>query len=192
MKITTTEITDNNSLMKMIYTIASFVSLILALSANGLAQSTAYTDGKAAGLTSEQIDSLKELNAAIAVPTYIPKGFSLKEVNIEEPPAPEIVGYTLVYRNAAGKSFTIQSVNDGVGDVSVPQVYGRNRYFTNRIQAGYGMDGDTTLFVSWIESKKAYQPKGSLPQLYSLVSEKGDITLRDAVRIMESLRYLKK
>lgn len=170
------------------------LTVVLALfSATTLnAQSGAYTDGKAAGLSAEHLADLKKLNAAIALPTYLPKGFKLEKVVIEEPPAPDIIGYTVTYSNDTGKSFTIQSINDGVGDVSVPSVYGRNPYFTNRLQAGYDMDEGTTLFVSWIESKKAYQPKGSLTQLYSLVSEKGHITLRESIKIMASLRYLKR
>jgi len=152
----------------------------------------AYTDGKAAGLTSEQIAELKGLNAAVGVPTYIPAGFKLDAVVIEEPPAPEIVGYTLTYSNAKGRSFTIQSVNDGIGDVSSPQVYGRNSYFDGRIQAGYSMDEEKSLFVSWVGSLERYQPKNTLQQWYSLVADRGDITLREAVKVMASLRYLKR
>lgn len=166
------------------------VASLAALSIN--AQIGAYTDGKAGGLSSSQIAELKKLNAAIAIPTYLPKGFKLKDVEIGEPPAEGIVGYSIIYSNAAGRTFTLQSVNDGVGDVSVPTVYGRNPYFRNRLQSGYDMDDGTTLFVSWIESKKAYEPKGSTTQLYSLVSEKGNITLRESIKIMASLRYLKR
>lgn len=167
-----------------------FLLSILSLTAFG--QAKAWTDGKLAGLSAKQVAELKKLNAAIGLPTYIPSGFKLKSANIEEPPAPEIIGYTLVYSKASGESFTIQSVNDGIGDVSEPKVYGRNPYFGERVQAGYGMDGDTTLFVSWISSKSKYQPKNSITQYFSLVSEKGDLSLREAVKIMASLRYLKR
>lgn len=167
-----------------------FIALFASLSVN--AQKGAYTDGKAAGLSAEQISELRKLNAAIAVPTYLPKGFTLDGVEIGEPPADGIVGYSITYNNSAGKSFTLQSINDGVGDVSIPKVYGRNPYFRNRLQSGYDMDDGTTLFVSWIESKKAYEPKGSITQLYSLVSSKGHITLQESIKIMASLRYLKR
>lgn len=170
----------------------SLIAVLLFLLCSAAYSQGAYTDGKAAGLSEAQIAQLKELNAAIGLPTYIPRGFFLDSLNIEEPPAPEIVGYNLVYVNDQGRSFMIQSVNDGVGDVSEPKVFGKNQYFNNRIGAGYSFDDHQTLFVSWIESKKAYQPKGSTTQLFSLVADKGDITLQEGVRIMASLRYLKR
>lgn len=169
-----------------IFAIALFASLSVS------AQSGAFTDGKTAGLSADQIAELKKLNAAIAVPTFLPKGFKLEGLEIGEAPADGIVGYSITYSNAAGKSFTVQSINDGVGDVSIPKVYGRNPYFRNRLQSGYDMDDGTTLFVSWIESKKAYEPKGTITQLFSLVSEKGHITLQESIKIMASLRYLKR
>lgn len=167
-------------------------AIVLFASLNISAQKGAYTDGKAAGLSSDQIADLKKLNAAIAVPTFLPKGFTLEGVEIGEPPADGIVGYSITYSNTAGKSFTLQSINDGVGDVSIPKVFGRNPYFRNRLASGYDMDDGKTLFVSWIESKKSYEPKGTVTQLYSLVSEKGHITLQESIKIMASLRYLKR
>lgn len=168
----------------LLFAFAAFASVTVA--------QPAFTDGKAAGLSQEQISELKSLNAAVGVPTYIPAGFKLHAVVIEEPPAPEIVGYTLTYRNARRRSFTIQSVNDGIGDVSTPQAYGRNQFFEGRVQAGYSMDEEKSLFVSWIGSLERYQPKNTLQQWYSLVADRGDITLREAVKVMASLRYLKR
>lgn len=169
--------------------IAAFIAMLATASA---AQSGAYTDGRAAGLSARQAAELKELKAAVGVPTYVPAGFKLESVNIEEPPAPQVVGYTLVYRNARGRVFRIQSANDGIGDASEPRIYGRNPFFNNRLHAGFDFGEGTSVFVSWIESKRAYQPKGSLPQYYSLVADRGDITLREALRVMSSLRYLKR
>lgn len=174
------------------FSILFFLGVFAVFGFDVAAQKSAYTDGKAAGLSSDQIVELKKLNAAIGVPTYVPAGFKLNALNIEEPPAPKIIGFTLVYRNPAGKSFTIQSVNDGVGDVSTPRVFGRNTYFENGVQAGYTGDDEGGMFVSWMGSKERYQPKGSLQQLYSLVADKSDISLREAVKIMASLRYLRR
>lgn len=165
---------------------------LASVAAGDIFSQAAFTDGKAAGLSQKQIGDLKKLKAAVGVPTYLPAGFKLHEAVIEEPPAPEIVGYTLTYRNSKGRTFTIQSVNDGIGDVSTPQAYGRNPYFDGRVQAGYSMDEERSLFVSWIGSLKRYQPKDTLQQRYSLVADRGDITLREAVKVMASLRYLKR
>ncbi len=178
--------------VKRQFSILFFVGVIALFCFDVEAQKGAYTDGKAAGLSAEQTAELKKLNAAIGIPTYIPTGFKLDEMKIEEHPEPELVGYTLVYRNAAGKSFMIQSINDGVGDVSEPRVFGRNTYFENGVQAGYTGDDEGGLFVSWMGSKERYQPKGSLQQLYSLVADKSDISLREAVKVMASLRYLQR
>lgn len=178
--------------MKIHFSILFFVGVITIFGLEAAAQKAAYTDGKAAGLSAEQTAELKKLNAAIGIPTYIPTGFKLDEMKIEEHPEPEIVGYTLVYRNAARKSFMVQSINDGVGDISEPTVFGRNTYFENGVQAGYTGEDEGGIFVPWMGSKERYQPKGSLQQLYSLVADKSDISLREAVKIMASLRYLRR
>ena len=178
--------------MKTTLTSLFLLIFIASAAAGDCFAQAAFTDGKAAGLSQEQIGDLKKLNAAIGVPTYLPAGFKLHALDIMEPPAPEVVGYTLTYRNSKGRSFTIQSVNDGIGDVSTPQTYGRNPYFDGRVQAGYSMDEEKSLFVSWIGSLERYQPKDTLQQWYSLVADRGDITLREAVKVMASLRYLKR
>jgi hypothetical protein len=155
-------------------------------------QTGAYTDGKAAGLNAEQIALLRALNAAIAVPTYIPKDFRLHSLVIEDPYSPETVGYVLVYRNGEGRSFAMQSANEGIGDVSETRLTGRNRYFEGRVMAGVTGDEEEGLFVSWIGSRRAYQPRGSLQQFYSLAANMTDLSLREALRVMESLRHLRR
>ncbi|MDM7920866.1 MAG: hypothetical protein QUS14_01090 [Pyrinomonadaceae bacterium] len=173
----------------------SVLALIFALSllvSGAAAQSAAYTDGTTSRIPSDKLSELKKLNAAIAVPTYVPAGFKFDSLELEEPPAPGILFFTIVYRHSNGKSFAIQSANDGIGDVSESELFGRNPYFADRIAAGYSQDEEKSLFVSWMATKKRYEPKGSLTQYYSLVADKGDITLRESIKVMASLRYLKK
>lgn len=181
--------------MRMNRRVLPVIAVVLALAvsaSNAWAQSAAYTDGKTAGIPADKLEDLKMLNTAVAVPTYVPAGFKFEALELGEPPAPGIVFFTIVYRHSNGKSFAIQSANDGIGDVSTPEMYGRNPYFADRIAAGYSMDEEKSLFVSWIGSKKQYQPKGTYTQYYSLVADKGDVTLREAIKVMASLRYLKK
>ncbi|HXF43055.1 MAG TPA: hypothetical protein VNK26_04880 [Pyrinomonadaceae bacterium] len=152
----------------------------------------AYTSGSTSGLNSSQIEKLRSLKTAVAVPTWLPVGFKLSLFSIEEDKEQQLYGYTLIYESSKGASFTIQSANDGLGDVSNPVIFGRNPYFENRLAAGYDLDDGQTLFVSWIGSKKKYQPAGASQQFYSLVAKKGDVSLRTALRIMASLRYLRR
>jgi hypothetical protein len=155
------------------------------------AQPAAYTDGKAAQLSAQQISSLKKLKAAVAVPTYIPRGYTLDKVDIEKPDALGTVFFGFIYKNAAGKTVMVQSGNDGLGDIPYDGgVKGNNPYFDGVVEAGF--DEDKRVIVTWISSKRKFQPKGvKVAQSYSLIADERGISRQEAAKIMSSLRYLK-
>lgn len=157
----------------------------------------AFTDGKSALLSVEQIKNLKKLKAAVAVPTYIPAGYQLKAVEIQEPEA-HIVAFSISYENAAGKSFQIQSNNEALGDMAVRrEIKGKSVYFADTTQesaefyTGRDENDIDTIASEWLCSLEKYQPKGSLiQQCFQLLSDK-NISPDEAMKIMKSLRYLK-
>lgn len=174
--------------------LAIFVFFVLGISFVSGQTGAAYSDGKVAGLSAAQIKKLSALKAAVAVPTHVPAGFKLKEVKIPKPDAAGVIDYFLVYENAKGKTFTIQSTNDGIGDMIVKEeLTGKNPYFDGEFYAGRDEEGDETVAAQWIGSLKKYQPKTQkITQYYSLTSGAKSVTPQQAVTIMKSLRYLKR
>jgi len=68
----------------------------------------AYTDGKAALLPDSEIKSLKTVKAAVAVPTYLPSGFTLQKIVVPRTEQ-HVVIISMFYAAASGKNFQIQS-----------------------------------------------------------------------------------
>lgn len=167
------------------------------------ARAGAYVEGVAAKLSPAQVRKLLLLRSPIAVPTYIPAGFRVADVSGERDtktaPNYAIVVYRITYRGPRGRSFSIEAANEGIGDMflSTRTLKGSNPYFEHGIEVGY-MDDDAngspekTVASQWIGSRRQYQvTKGDDGgQNYHL--EATGITPREALRIMESLRYLKR
>lgn len=161
----------------------------------------AYDDGKASMLSDAQIANLKKLNAAVAVPTYVPAGYKIKNVEIQEPEA-HIVAFSIVYQDASGKSFTIESNNEALGDMAVKrEVKGSTDLFlplsrdvkTTEFYAGHDENDPNTVASEWLCSIETYQPKKSkISQCFQLLSDSKSISPAEAVKIMQSLRYLKR
>ncbi|HEX4951260.1 MAG TPA: hypothetical protein VFZ34_31675 [Blastocatellia bacterium] len=165
------------------------LSLLLGLTVS--AQSPAYTDGQSAQLTEARKTKLFKLKTAIAVPTYIPAGFQLEDVTTEtEPSAPGVCSYFLKYGKGKGEQFVVQAANDGIGSVDMKkEIKGRNPYFEGTIVVG--LDEDKSVFAEWIGSKKPYQPKGTKYQMFCSLTTAA-LSRQEALKVMQSLRYLKK
>ncbi len=160
-----------------------------------------YDDGKSAMLSDAQIKKLGALNAAVAVPTYVPASYKIKNVEIQEPEA-HIVAFSIIYEDAAGKSFTIQSNNEALGDMAVKrEVRGSSDLFlplgskvkTSAFYAGHDENDVTVVASEWLCSIGIYQPKKSKhSQCFQLLSDDKSVSPNEAVKIMQSLRYLKR
>lgn len=162
----------------------------------------AYVGGGAAKLTDAHIRKLLRLKAPVAVPTYIPGGFRIAGVSARRDtktsPDYPIIDYAISYVAPGGKSFSINSANEGIGDLflSAKTLKGSNPLLEHPIEVGY-MDDDTDgvpekeIASQWVACAKRFRlrktPDGE--QVYHLRAK--GITLREALRIMESLRYLK-
>lgn len=179
--------------------ICSVLLLATLVAAVGLAQTTqptskkqvlqsAFSDGSSTQLNQEQIGKLLALKVPIAVPTYIPQGFTLNNVTASR--ENEIVDYTLEYANPAGGSFTVQSANDGIGSVDLSKIRrGRNPYFKGELLVGHP-DGETgNSHAEWVENNPRHS--GSRAQQFYSVTGEGVLPI-ETMKIMRSLRYLKR
>ncbi len=148
----------------------------------------AFAKGSAAALKENQISRLLALRIPVAIPTYIPDGFRIAEVNIEKDKY--TTGYNLHYENNRGATFVIQSADDGIGSVETNRtIKGRNPLFAGELLVGYQLEDKNSIWGEWIENKR--QASGvKKNQYYSLTASK--ISLQEAMKIMKSLRYLEK
>ncbi|MGB8507689.1 MAG: hypothetical protein WCD76_04735 [Pyrinomonadaceae bacterium] len=166
--------------------------------------SRAYVDGAAARLSPAHVARLLRLNAPIGVPTLIPAGFRAERVttrrDTKTSPGVAIIDYTIKYVGPRRKSFSIVSANEGIGDLFLAEqtLSGLNPYFEDGIVVAY-LDEDIvdglpkkTVASQWMKSKRRYEVhRGALAsQMYHIVGH--GLTPREALSIMESLRYLKK
>ena len=166
---------------------------------DSMSDETAFTDGKTALMSGAELGKLKKINAAVAVPTYLPAGFKLKNVEIQEPEA-HIVAFSIFYETADGKSFEIQSNNEALGDMAVKrEVKFGNSYFldsaqkTDEFYAGHDENDANTIASEWLCSAKKYQPKDTeYAQCFQLLSGGKSLIASEASKIMQSLRYLKR
>ena len=169
---------------------------VTAVSGQTVDQADPYTNGQAALLSTANIKSLTALKAAIAVPTYVPAGYKLKKVWIQAPEA-DIVAFSFRYEDAAGKAFTIESNNEALGDMEVKrEIHGMSKLFKDSAQetgdfyVGHDENDAKTVASEWLCSTSKYQPKGTSPQCFQFLSE--NLPPADAMKIMSSLRYLKR
>ena len=149
-------------------------------------------------LSAANIKKFGALNAAVAVPTYIPKGYKFKKLEIQAPEA-HIIAFSIIYAGAAGKTFTIESNNEALGDMAVKrEVKGQSSYFkdsaqeTGEFHAGHDQNDAKTVASEWLCSVPEFQPKKSIAQCFHLLSNSKSIAPAEAMKIMNSLRYLKR
>lgn len=158
----------------------------------------AYTDGKGSLLTAAQLAKLAKLNAASAVPTFIPEGYKLVRFEIQ-PPEQHIVVFTMTYAGPSGKTFKIESNNEGLGDMAVKrEVKGKASYFqdsaleTSEFYTGHDEHDANTVASEWLCSPKKYWPNTSkIQQCYQFLGDSKALSPADAMKVMQSLRYLK-
>lgn len=165
----------------------------------------AYVSGAAAKLAPAHINKLLRLQTPVALPTYIPAGFRVSRVtatrDTKTSPTFAIVDYSITYAAPGGKRFSIKSANEGIGDIFINEektIQGSNPYFEGSVvYVGYLYDDELgrpgkQIASEWVSSLKPYQlkknDKGT--QMYHLRAE--GISLQEALKIMESLRYLQR
>jgi hypothetical protein len=183
------------------------LTLLLQLTAIGLlglfltaAAQGAYTDGKAAQLKASDIKRLKALRAPIAVPTYVPAGYKLKDAGgrVEMIGKFWSVDYGLTYENAKGDSLEIISANEGLGDLPFTVVLsGNNPYFgaidvgTQDITEDGKVKANAQYETDWVENKPAYVPKGARSRRQAYRVHSTALSAKEVLKVKLSLRYLR-
>lgn len=188
--------------MKLLSIKSLFLLIVISMFAIQAKAQGAYSDGNAAQLSDTQKQKLLALKAPVAVPTYVPNGFVLKNVTANRTKESNfyLIDYSLEYIDTKGNTFTIDSTNDGIGDHFITKtVSGKNPYFKGTVMVGPldpEAEGDSangkSVQAEWIESLPKYNPEGASAktvQFYALDAE--GITKQEGLKIMLSLRYLK-
>ena len=172
-----------SQIIRIVGVVASTLVISFAVhQVSAQSKGSVYTDGKTAMLSAANIQKLAAVKAAVAVPTFLPAGYKVKKVWIQKPEG-HIVAFSIRYENAAGKYFTIESNNEALGDMAVKrEVKGESSLFKDSAQengifhAGHDENDAKTVASEWLCSIQKYQPKGSIPQCFQLLSESKSIT----------------
>lgn len=175
-----------------IATLAGLTSLII----NAAIHPSVLAAPAEAKLTPAQIQQLRSLGIEIAVPTYIPNRFRVDKVKVQPcPPGSRrfCPQYTITYRGPNNTCFAIESTGGGIG--GVPE--GDRTFAINSPLFGdgllelgkYGQSKTPTLLAQWLGNGPFYRFTGAgvIPEL----SRCNNISPQEAVRVTESLQYLK-
>ncbi|MBW4420953.1 MAG: hypothetical protein KME13_17235 [Myxacorys californica WJT36-NPBG1] len=153
-----------------------------------------------AQLTSHQKQLLKAVGLKIAVPTYVPRGFTLDKVVAQVDRQSRIggMGYTVFYRRYDSDSnkdfcFAIEATNGGIGDLPEgSRSFPINSPTFGKSSLEYGKYGGAkspTYLSSWLGEEKGpfyrFVGAGVLPGL----STCSNISAQEAIRVTQSLRY---
>lgn len=107
------------------------------------------------GLTPAQTRSLKALGIPVAVPSYVPTGFSADNLDLQPCPANAnrnakgVCGrkpnYTIVYRQANNTCFVVNGIADGVGGADMEYSYETNTPLLGAVSIGFGRTSSRTV-----------------------------------------------
>lgn len=128
--------------MKRIVTLA----LVLFLSQGAFAQHES-------GLSKAQIKLLRGLGQTVAVPTYLPEGFSVHKVvaTIAKRGVGGGASYRILYSSRDRKGFVVEGVSSGVGhpeaDIMIPVV---SPVFGETFVGVYKFDGQKSVSGDWL------------------------------------------
>jgi hypothetical protein len=152
-------------------------------------------------LSPNQTQLLMALGLRVAVPTYVPRGFTLEKVSAEIDQQSRIggIGYTIIYRRYDSNTnqdfcFAIQATNGGIGDLpDGSQSYPINSPSFGKSSLEYGNYGQTsspTYLSNWLggESGPFYRFVGAgvIPGL----SPCRNLSVQEAIRVTESIQYM--
>ena len=154
-------------------------------------------------LSSQQLRLLKTTLIKGATPTYVPTGFKLEKVQVEADRDTRVGGisYTIFYRRydiGSNKDlcFAIEATNGGIGDLpegiqSFPvnsPIFGK----TTLEYGKYGQAKNPTFLSSWLGEERGpfyrFAGAGIIPGFLNCTN----ISAQEAIRVTESLRYIKR
>ncbi|MEA5464771.1 hypothetical protein [Leptothoe sp. PORK10 BA2] len=153
-----------------------------------------------AQLTQPQVNLLKASGIEVVMPTYVPSEFNLEYVNAELARYQGVGGasYRIIFQKydvetSRSFCFAIEATNGGIGDLPS----GLASYSVASQELGestleYGIYGESsrpTLLGNWLGTGPFYRFVGS--GVYSSLSRCDNISVQEAIKISESLQYLR-
>ncbi|MDV3000909.1 MAG: hypothetical protein N5P05_002515 [Chroococcopsis gigantea SAG 12.99] len=159
---------------------------------------------RSSGLTAEQRQQLESLSIKTILPQYVPGGFAIIDVKLEDAAEgtsrDQVTGYTVLYEKD-NTCFLIEAINKGIGDTLdlesmqpiASKLFGGG-YFLN-----YGAPKDAEvkkefpdpdLYSDWMKYENAYyRLSGSLlaREQYDYANCRQDISPDEALKIIQSL-----
>jgi len=152
----------------------------------------------------EQIQQLRGVGIKIAVPTYIPQGFQVGSVRNTSDA--HYKGYKILYRRADNTCFSIEAITGGIGDDPELEHYlsYRSQLFGDG-KLGYGKYTDSNLRQEFPQEEMTtgWMPADNFHTFYRFNGANWenanqvkaqcnkDITTTEAIRVIESLNYLR-
>jgi hypothetical protein len=153
-------------------------------------------------LSPQQLAALQSVGLKIALPAYIPEGFSLDKVRVTADRNARFGGldYFVIYRGSDRDSnqdlcFAIEATSGGIGDIPAGEksfpvnstVFGQ----TSLEYGSFGSSNPPSFLSGWMgpESGPFYRFVGA--GVDSDIARCNNISPDEAVRVLESLQYLK-
>lgn len=154
-----------------------------------------------AQLPPEATNQLTNLAIDIAIPTYLPQQMTLASYGVGQPTADPRY-YWLVYRDDQNRCFAIEYMSAGINEMSLENqepletpLFGENYslYHGKFPNGGTGELPESDLFTDWLKGNEGfYRLVGA-----GLVNSQdygqkdcGNITIKEAISVAESLSYL--
>jgi hypothetical protein len=168
-------------------------SLLLAATAFA---SVPTTNGKGSGLSAAQLSQARKSGLTVALPTYVPKGFTLQSMEIVKNKQPELRDFSLTYKRGKSKDYIlIQMASDGLGDPIMQDENDESVEPQGYVKAKSPLLGEVAIDYYKKKPFKRFQctwyemPGKSWPRYVMVVGEGLDAS--EGRKIIESLRVLK-
>ncbi len=167
----------------LIITLILFLCHVNAVLAQGAGKYTAQ-------LKPEHLKKLAATKMKIVIPAYIPRGFTLSDVTTRDN---KRFGYEyhIIYQGPDGATFQVEGCDGGIGDVIPDGEYSTFKFNNPVFGKGelywHKAAGDT---ADRMESQWLFSKSKTGHPTYMIYGKK--IPSEDAVKIVESLRYLEK
>ena len=154
------------------------------------------TSGQAK-LNQAQVNLLKSLHIKILAPSYVPEGFEVIAViaSVKRGRFGGGPSYAILYRGKNNQSFGIESTTGGIGDPPNDKVLTVTNPVLGKIallihKQGFGGNVKPGFISGWIKGKgNFYHFIGA--GLHSEIKGDNNVSEKEALKILKSLRYMK-
>lgn len=146
------------------------------------------------GLSKDQVKLLKSLGVSVAVPEYLPEGFSVHKViaTIARRGVGGGPGYRIIYSTRTRKGFVVESVSGGIGSPEADQVIPVvNPVYGETFVGVYKFDGQKSIAGDWIGDGPFFRVRDTDRRHSEERSLDGGLTPETMAKIHSSLRPLR-